>query len=355
VIHFWLTTHLRYRCRHSGACCTARWPIPIERDRVAAVQEAIASGRVRAPSEWYRPAPDAPAEVAGVLTLQPSGTCVFHHPGAGSGRSSAAGGCAIHVMRPVSCRHFPYACVLDPRGVHVTLSHFCPTAANLLFDEDVEVRVVEGPPIFDDGVEPEGLDARDALPPVFPGTLHTALSTAPGTPHPAPSTAPWTLHPPLCTRPRLQLMPWDKVTEWEHAFVSSLAGDTRTPDSPSVLTFNRARAALDGIRSWPEAPADLADVWEALVAPAWPDWARVIGRYLAARAHASWAMHIGGGPGDVERFIDLARTVLQVEAVRASRPSGHQLTRETLTTAIRQADLLLLHYADPFRLVIPGS
>jgi Fe-S-cluster containining protein len=197
VIHFWLTTHLRYACRHSGACCSARWPIPIERDRVAAVQEAIASGRVRSPSEWYRPLPDGPAEVAGVLTLQPSGACVFHHPGAGSGRSGAAGGCAIHAMRPVSCRHFPYVCVLDPRGVHVTLSHFCPTAANLLFDEDVEVRVVEGPPIFDAGGVPEGLDARDALPPVSPAprTPHSARHLALRTLHSAPHPAPCTRHP----------------------------------------------------------------------------------------------------------------------------------------------------------------
>jgi Fe-S-cluster containining protein len=326
LAYFWLTHHLAYACRHSGACCTARWPIPIERDRVAAVEAAIAGGRVRAPSNWYRPEPDSPAEVAGVLTLQPSGACVFHNPGAGADRFRAAGGCAIHPIRPVSCRHFPYACVIDPRGAHVTLSHFCPTAATLIFDEDVEVHVVAGPPVFDDGGEPEGLDARDALPPVSPDTRHTT----PGTPP--------------------QLMAWDAVTEWERDFVATLSEDCRTPAAPSPVSFSRARNAVPSPWSWPEPPADVDSGWHDLVAPEWPRWTRVIGRYLASKAHASWAMHVGSGPPDVERQVDLARTVLQVEAVRASAATGRRLDRATLTTAIRQADLLLLHHADPYRL-----
>ena len=30
-----LSFHATYRCRHSGDCCTARWPIPIEPDALA--------------------------------------------------------------------------------------------------------------------------------------------------------------------------------------------------------------------------------------------------------------------------------------------------------------------------------
>jgi hypothetical protein len=359
--YFWLSHHLAYACRHSGACCTARWPIPIERDRVAAVEAAIAGGGVRAPIEWYRPARDAPAEVAGVLALQPSGACVFHQPRAAHTGTAITGGCAIHAMRPVSCRHFPYACVIDPRGVHVTLSHFCPTAANLLFDEDVEVHVVAGPPIFDDGGAPEGLDARDGLPPVSlhashaapstaAGTRHAAPSTAPCTPHPAPSTAPCTLHPAPSTGPAQQLMSWEAVTRWERDFVAALAEDCRTPAAPSPVSFSRARNAVPSPWSWPEPPADVDSLWHDLVAPEWPRWTRVIGRYLASKAHASWAMHVGSGPPDVERQVDLARTVLQVEAVRTSAATGRPLDRAALTRAIRQADLLLLHHADPHRL-----
>jgi Fe-S-cluster containining protein len=316
---FWLSPHLPYACRHSGACCTARWPIPIERDRVAAIEAAISRGQLTVPPEWYRPADDAPPEIAGVLALQPSGACVFHRDG-----------CRIHPVRPASCRHFPYVCVLDPRGVHVTLSHFCPTAAGLLFDDTADVRVVAGPPIFADGEEPEGLDARDALPPLAPGTRH-----------PLPSTRP-------------QLLSWDAVTAWEHEVVATLAADVRTPDAPSLERFDRARLAVPSPWRWPEPPSEVTRGWHDLVAPEWPRWTRVIGRYLASKAHASWAMYLGTGSRDVEALIEISRSVVQVEAVRACRLRARPLDRSALIEAIRQADLLLLHHADPHRLCQPN-
>jgi Fe-S-cluster containining protein len=329
--YFWLPWHLGYACRHSGACCTARWPIPIERDRVAAVEATIANDHLTVPREWYRPVGEAPPDMAGVLALQPSGACVFHRDG-----------CGIHAVRPASCRHFPYVCVIDPRGVHVTLSHYCPTAAGLLFDDTPDTRVVAGPPVFDDGEQPEGLDARESLPPVALGTPLSARSTAPGTRHPAP-----------CTRPRL--LPWDAVTAWERDFVATLVADSRTPDAPSLERFDRARNAAPPSWSWPEPPSEVTGGWHDLIAPEWPRWTRVIGRYLASKAHASWAMHLGAGPHDVEALVEIARSVVQVEAVRACRRRAGPLDRSALAEAIRQADLLMLHHADPYRLCKPTA
>jgi len=320
---YWLSTHLGYACRHSGACCTARWPIPIERDRAAAVQAAIDAGRLHAPRDWCRPAPDAPADVAGVLALQPSGACVFHRPGAPAAPAVTAGGCAIHAVRPASCAHFPYVCVIDPRGVHVTLSHVCPTAASLLFDIDVPPGIVAGPPIVGDDRVPEGLDALDALPPAKDGGRRL-----------------WT---------------WDELTAWEESCVMRHASDRRVPDPPDRAEYDRARAAVPPEWTWPEAPQGLEGGWLEFVAPGWLLWAGVIGRYLAAKAHASWAMYLGEGPRAVERMVGLARTVLQVEAVRHCRASRHGLDRATLTASIRQSDLLLLHHADPARLCASGS
>ena len=117
-----------------------------------------------------------------------------------------------------------------------------------------------------------------------------------------------------------------------------------------MSAFDHARAAVPSGWSWPEAPAGLAAGWHALVAPEWGRWTRVIGRYLAAKAHASWAMYLGAGPPDVERMVELSRTVLQIEAIRACLTRQARLDRPALTEAVRQADLLLLHYADPFRL-----
>ena len=135
--YFWLNFHLPYACRHSGACCKAGWPIPVEPERAVLIKQG----------EWL--AED------GTLPRDASGACVFHD-----------GQCTVYEHRPMSCMHFPYVCMIDPRGVHVTLSHYCPTAAALLFEHDGPIEVVEGPspvPLLD---IPEGLDARESLPPV---------------------------------------------------------------------------------------------------------------------------------------------------------------------------------------------
>jgi hypothetical protein len=61
-------------------------------------------------------------------------------------------------------------------------------------------------------------------------------------------------------------------------------------------------------------------------------------------------MHLGAGPSDVEALVEIARSVVQVEAVRACRRRATPLDRSALTEAIRQADLLLVHHADTYRL-----
>ena len=91
----------------------------------------------------------------GTLPRDANGACVFHD-----------GHCTVYAHRPLSCVHFPYVCMIDPRGVHVTLSHYCPTAAALLFEHDGPIEVVDGPspvPLLE---IPEGLDARESLPPI---------------------------------------------------------------------------------------------------------------------------------------------------------------------------------------------
>ena len=136
---FWLNFHLPYSCRHSGACCKAGWPIPVEPERAVLIRKG----------EWL--------DEGGVLPRNESGACVFHDRH-----------CTVYEHRPLSCVHFPYVCMIDPRGVHVTLSHYCPTAAALLFEHEGPIEVVEGPspvPLLE---IPEGLDARESLPPLVP-------------------------------------------------------------------------------------------------------------------------------------------------------------------------------------------
>lgn len=112
------------------------------------------------PARWLRDVNDAPEDVAGVLALSEDGRCLFHR----------APGCAIHsaighTAIPAACQHFPRIALIDRRGVFVTLSHYCPTAASLLFDDSVSPGIVEGPSVLPGGELPEGLDAREAWPP----------------------------------------------------------------------------------------------------------------------------------------------------------------------------------------------
>jgi tripeptide aminopeptidase len=101
--------------------------------------------------------------------------------------------CRIHTAAgldalPSACRHFPRIVLHDDRGVFISLSHFCPTAAAMLLDGRAEalrptrwrgeappytvgIRVVEAPASLDIG-HLEGFEARGALPPLLrPGVL----------------------------------------------------------------------------------------------------------------------------------------------------------------------------------------
>jgi Fe-S-cluster containining protein len=294
---FWLNFHVAYACRHAGACCSSGWPIPVERDRVIPIR-ALAG---RQDDSWLIPDDNAPEEVAGTLALQPDGHCVFHR----------AAGCGVYAARPASCAHFPYVCLIDQRGVHVTLSHYCPTAVAMLFEGHEPIEIVDGPSPVSGFDIPEGLDAREALPPLE-----------------SPS----------------RLMTFEAFAEWERAEVAK--GASAPPVAQALALFEQARFAVPAPWSWAEAPADLERQWVALVDPAWPIFARVVSRYRAAKVFASWAVYTDDGLEAVRRVADIADAVLRVEAVRQCVAAGRPLDAELLKQAIRQSDLLLVHYAD---------
>jgi Fe-S-cluster containining protein len=327
-----LSFHASYRCRHSGACCTAGWPIPIEADRLAGLRAALAGGRLRPAIDVDGPpwiaAPDAPAGTPARLAAS-GPTCVFF---------DRAGGhrCAVHralghEALPLACRQFPRVVVRDPRGVSVTLSHYCPTAAALL-EDDRPVRIVSDPQAFPSGGEYVGLDAETALPPLL--------------------------------RPDV-LMDWEAWWEWEAQSVRLLAAAASPEDA-----LRRLAAAVEDVRAWrpgsaplldrvrrafaeavaaPEASNPLPAAWIALRtrlaveavpadlrdggAPTTPSGgsrlpARVTARYLAAHAFANWTAHLGSG---------LRSWLRSVETAFALVAAGWD---------VRRADLLLRHYAD---------
>ena len=164
-----LSIHANYGCRDSGACCTAGWRIPVEPATEHAVTSLIAAGALKRKNDD----PFERQEGLTVTALAADGACVFFERGWGVTPHR----CAIHRAagqdaKPVACRQFPRVSLQDARGISVSLSHFCPTAAELLFEPGVPLEVVEAPPAFPSAEGYDGLNAVDALPPlVAPGML----------------------------------------------------------------------------------------------------------------------------------------------------------------------------------------
>ena len=262
--YFWLNFHLPYACRHTGACCRAGWPIPVEPERAVLIKAG----------EWL--AED------GTLPRNADGACVFHDSH-----------CTVYDHRPMSCVHFPYVCLIDPRGVHVTLSHYCPTAASLLFEHQGPIEIVEGPPPIPWLEMPEGLDAREALPPLRESSRPKTQDPRPKTQDPRPKTQ----------DPRPSLMSWDEFAQWER---------------DELLTV----------------PALIGDV----------PFAPVIERYVAAKIFASWAAHQDGdGITSIRLLARAAFQRLLDEMELGSRLADRPVDREILLQAIRRVDFGLFH------------
>lgn len=148
---------------------------------------------------------------------------------------------------------------------------------------------------------PEGLDARESLPP-----LESAG----------------------------RLMSFEDFTDWEAARVREFQGSNVPEFQGSVVQtlFDAAGAAVTSPLPWPAAPGEMQRAWSEFVEPAWASFASVVDRYLAAKLFASWAAYLGDGTQAVMREVEIALAVLKA--------------------AIRQSDLLLLHYADRAALAV---
>jgi hypothetical protein len=370
---WWLSCHVDYACRHSGACCRSGWPLPVEPAVVSAIDEAVVRGRVwtvDGRANWLDDTAGPAAGVAGTFR-QIDGGCIFHAPAPpmtvpATARERYCGVHAAlgHAALPSSCQHFPRVCLIDDRGVRVSLSHYCPTAASLVVDHDAPVSIVAGPPAVPSRLVPEGLDVRDGLPPRLTDDV---------------------------------LTDHDGATAWERHVVATVAGPTREsaveralariaadarrlaawrPATNTTLADAVARLATepwadpDGVASgladpstWPSRfamaadacqgawladapPANLADLDDRYVAPRWPAHAGTAGRYLAAKAFGSWIAYQADAAVALSRWLMLCHAVLRVECARACGDAARPLDRDRLVQAIRRADLLLVHYAD---------
>ena len=290
-----LSVHARYRCRHSGVCCRAGWDLPFT------PEERLAAERLHlVPSGAFRERDGVSFAARG-----PDGSCVFLETGAGSiqcGIHRSAG----HNVLPVACRMFPRVALHDARGWTITLSHFCPTAASLLFEEDGPVHICEAPsPLMDVG-SLEGLDAADAIPPLLREGV---------------------------------LMDLDSFSEWESGAVRVLTASDISPET----ALARLEQVTDELTDWTPGTGELCDRVRSAFLSAAPAVScattresRAVQRWLAAHLFGNWIAYQGRGLRTIVRYV---RACLDVFTVELSRDG------DTLE-AIRRSDYLIVHESD---------
>ena len=359
VATFALAWQADWRCGRSGACCTAGWPIPVETEVAESLGAGLRDGRLQPPGErdealLLERRADLGPGLAALLGRDEQRACrLFDRAG---GRA-----CALHrdlgqAALPVACRLFPRVCLLEPHGVSVSLSHFCPTVAARLFDDQgAPEGIVADPPAFPRGALYEGLDARAALPPLL--------------------------------RPDA-LLGWEGQRAFERHAVAALTGER----GPVEGTLLRLAARAEEARAWrvergpldewlaralerPAAP-EAAPAWagttprellahvraslvlpagelgdglhgEAAPPPGWEGFERPLRRFLAGHAFAAWVAHQGRGLRTRVLALLAVLAVARARAARACARAGQGLDPGRLREALRETDLLLRHLSAP--------
>ena len=202
---------------------------------------------------------------------------------------------------------FPRVVLHDGRGTFVSLSHFCPTAAALLFEAGdlwPAVGIVDAPPALT-GVGPlDGLDARSVWPPLLrPGVL----------------------------------MDLESYDAWERLGVELLMREGVAPD----VSLDALASTTNRITAWsPGGPAPLLhavrDAFGMLSPPptAVLDVDRsALKRWLAARLFGNWIAYQGNGLQAIVGHLRGCLATFTTELARDGSP----------LEAIRRSDLLIVH------------
>lgn len=353
-----LSIHADYRCRHSGACCTSDWDVPVEVSLYRTLADALATGRLApaaAPADGdpvLATGPDLPDDAAAMVARTPRGDCVFYH--------RPSGLCVIHrevgeAQMPSTCRHFPRLALRDARGTSITLTHYCPTAAGMLFRDDVPIEIVEGPRAFPPA-EYEGLvvEADDLPPLLHPRMLMDVDGYAAWERHMVARCAEEALSPEsilaALARDARLLRQYRPGTEPLADVVARLPASTVSEPPPATLasSLDRFREVMSAVPGdlRPESDEDgLAEAYIERVRPRWDPWGRPLCRYLAAKAFASWTAYQGRGVLAIVRGLDAALSLVRVEAAHQCRDTGRALDADLLREAFRQADFILNHLA----------
>ena len=286
-----LSFHAAYRCRQSGACCSAGWTIPfdaVELQTVGAL--SLAAGTIQ-------------QTPTGGSALLERGRCTFLERDASGTHACEIHRVGGHAALPLTCRMFPRIVLHDIRGTFISLSHFCPTAMSMLFDEGPPVAIVDAPAALAGSDPLDGLNAREVWPPLL--------------------------------RPGL-MMDLDSYDTWERLAVELLTRE----GVPPRASLDGLEAAVASISAWtPAGGVPLEHVVRdafGRIAPATAALAAfepAVKRWLAARLFGTWLAYQGDGLLTIVRYLRACFDVFTVELARDGQ------ARE----AIRRADHLIVH------------
>jgi Fe-S-cluster containining protein len=361
---FCLTIHARYQCRHAGACCQ-NWTVQAEPRVVQLVaQRGLRRSGVNGPLFVSSINPDLPGSME--VSRDKNGSCVFFEQDAGRL-------CVIHrdagvEALPSACRHFPRKFLRDGRGTFVSLSHFCPTAALLLLGEHpLRVTEAEPPLMLDEPVE--GLDAREALPPLLrPGVLCDLES------YDAWERASIAMlgRKDLTWQAALDRIAaaTERVRTWrpgttslaQHVGSAFAAESDRIPHHGSRIPdpdlVNAPRLTQEQLVTlvWQltqgRVPNDIhpidafEDRWRERVGHTFERYDAVMKNFVAARLFANWIAYQGRGLRSVVQWGRAAAALVRHQTLRRALDSGRTPGPDDVIEAIRMADLILLHVID---------
>ena len=285
-----LSFHAAYPCQRSGACCSAGWTIPFDRNEWQVVETlGLAGGRVEPKGD-------------GVTALLHRGRCAFLE---GTNGTHA---CEIHrigghAALPLTCRMFPRIVLHDPRGTFISLSHFCPTAAAMLFADGPPAAIVDAPHALTGMDALDGLNARDVWPPLL--------------------------------RPSV-MMDLESFGTWERLAVELLTREGIAPRA-ALAALSAATARVTAWR--PDAGVPLMhavrDAFGTLAPPTavLEPHETAVKRWLSARLFGTWIAYQGSGLATIVRYLRACLNTFEVELARDNRP----------LEAIRRSDHLVVH------------
>jgi len=354
---FSLSIHADYRCRHSGVCCSSDWDVPVDVPIYRSLDDALAQGRLTIAGPPHDSGAtlivedDLPDEAAAIVARTSSGHCVFYH--------RPSGLCVVHRdlghdALPMTCRHFPRLAVRDRRGTFISLTHYCPTAASLLF-RDIPLTIVPDPEAFPAG-DYEGLMVDDdAWPPLLhPQMLMDLEGYAAWERHMVNRCATEAQSPEavVATLERDARLLQDFRPDREQLVdrIALLPGDLVKAEAPPTLAASLNHLELvmtavpDDLKPVPDTEG-LDAAYTTLVRQSWPRWAGPLRRYLAAKAFANWTAYQGRGVKSIVYGLDAALALVRVDASRQCRDSQRPLDEEHVREAIRSADFALNHLA----------